>query len=180
MNVFACHICLFFPPSPQLLDFLERHPCAFIPLIQRSLEFAVSYVFTPAGEGVTFERFIVQCMNLIKMILKNDAYKPSKNIDGRDATLFKDKATKRSSRRGIRVAEKGNQTHIVARLLVANHRRRCENRRAENHRRHRTQAAAHVYFKLCEACSASLSVEHGARSLFCQRLMSPIFEGLSI
>uniref|UniRef100_A0A3Q3EAT6 Importin-11 n=1 Tax=Labrus bergylta TaxID=56723 RepID=A0A3Q3EAT6_9LABR len=64
-----------------LLDFLECHPCAFIPLIQRSLEFAVSYVFTPAGEGVTFERFIVQCMNLIKMIVKNDAYKPAKNIE---------------------------------------------------------------------------------------------------
>uniref|UniRef100_A0A8D0CQ39 Importin-11 n=1 Tax=Sander lucioperca TaxID=283035 RepID=A0A8D0CQ39_SANLU len=64
-----------------LLDFLEYHPCAFIPLIQRSLEFAVSYLFTPAGEGVTFERFIVQCMNLIKIIVKNDAYKPSKNLD---------------------------------------------------------------------------------------------------
>lgn len=64
-----------------LLDFLECHPCAFIPLIQRSLEFAVSYVFTPAGEGVAFERFTVQCMNLIKMIVKNDAYKPAKNID---------------------------------------------------------------------------------------------------
>lgn len=64
-----------------LLDFLEYHPCAFIPLIQRSLEFAVSYLFTPAGEGVTFERFIVQCMSLIKLIVKNDAYKPSKNID---------------------------------------------------------------------------------------------------
>uniref|UniRef100_A0A8C9X0X8 Importin-11 n=1 Tax=Sander lucioperca TaxID=283035 RepID=A0A8C9X0X8_SANLU len=65
----------------MLLDFLEYHPCAFIPLIQRSLEFAVSYLFTPAGEGVTFERFIVQCMNLIKIIVKNDAYKPSKNLD---------------------------------------------------------------------------------------------------
>ncbi|MEQ2293921.1 hypothetical protein AMECASPLE_038421, partial [Ameca splendens] len=64
-----------------LLDFLECHPCAFIPLIQRSLEFAVTYVFTPVGEGVTFERFIVQCMNLIKMIVKNDTYKPTKNID---------------------------------------------------------------------------------------------------
>ncbi|KAM8886057.1 importin-11 isoform 1-T1 [Spinachia spinachia] len=67
--------------TKALLDFLEYHSCAFIPLIQRSLEFAVSYLFTPAGEGVTFERFTVQCMNLIKLILKNDAYKPSKNID---------------------------------------------------------------------------------------------------
>ncbi|XP_051924446.1 importin-11 [Hippocampus zosterae] len=64
-----------------LLDFLEGHPCAFIPLIQCSLEFAVGYVFTPVGEGVTFERFIVQCMNLIKMIVTNDAYKPANNIE---------------------------------------------------------------------------------------------------
>ncbi|TRY54415.1 hypothetical protein DNTS_023688 [Danionella cerebrum] len=64
-----------------LLDFLEYHPWPFIPLIQRSLEFAVSYVFTEAGEGVVFERFIVQCMNLIKIIVKNDSYKPAKNIE---------------------------------------------------------------------------------------------------
>ncbi|XP_038646933.1 importin-11 isoform X1 [Scyliorhinus canicula] len=64
-----------------LLDFLDYHPFSFISLIQRSLEFAVSYVFTGAGEGVVFERFIVQCMNLIKMIVKNDAYKPAKNTE---------------------------------------------------------------------------------------------------
>nr|XP_020639328.1 importin-11 isoform X1 [Pogona vitticeps] len=64
-----------------LLDFLDQHPFSFTPLIQRSLEFAVSCVFTEAGEGVVFERFIVQCMNLIKMIVKNYAYKPSKNVE---------------------------------------------------------------------------------------------------
>ncbi|KAL8203829.1 UNVERIFIED_CONTAM: Importin-11 [Gekko kuhli] len=64
-----------------LLDFLDQHPFSFTSLIQRSLEFAVSYVFTEAGEGVVFERFIVQCMNLIKMIVKNYAYKPSKNVE---------------------------------------------------------------------------------------------------
>ncbi|XP_012519960.1 PREDICTED: importin-11 [Propithecus coquereli] len=65
----------------MLLDFLDQHPFSFTPLIQRSLEFSVSYVFTEIGEGVTFERFIVQCMNLIKMIVKNYAYKPSKNFE---------------------------------------------------------------------------------------------------
>ncbi|NXE40165.1 IPO11 protein, partial [Ptilorrhoa leucosticta] len=64
-----------------LLDFLDQHPFSFTALIQRSLEFSVSYVFTEAGEGVVFEQFIVQCMNLIKMIVKNYAYKPSKNIE---------------------------------------------------------------------------------------------------
>lgn len=61
---------------------MDQHPFSFTPLIQRSLEFSVSYVFTEVGEGVTFERFIVQCMNLIKMIVKNYAYKPSKNFEG--------------------------------------------------------------------------------------------------
>ncbi|XP_027527254.1 importin-11 [Neopelma chrysocephalum] len=64
-----------------LLDFLDQHPFSFTTLIQRSLEFSVSYVFTEAGEGIVFEQFIVQCMNLIKMIVKNYAYKPSKNIE---------------------------------------------------------------------------------------------------
>ncbi|XP_040277260.1 importin-11 [Bufo bufo] len=64
-----------------LLDFLDQHPFAFIPLIQRALEFAVSYVFTEAGDGIVFERFIVQCMSLIKMIVKNDSFKPSKNFE---------------------------------------------------------------------------------------------------
>uniref|UniRef100_A0A8C5THE4 Importin 11 n=1 Tax=Malurus cyaneus samueli TaxID=2593467 RepID=A0A8C5THE4_9PASS len=65
----------------KILDFLDQHPFSFTTLIQRSLEFSVSYVFTEAGEGVVFEQFIVQCMNLIKMIVKNYAYKPSKNIE---------------------------------------------------------------------------------------------------
>uniref|UniRef100_A0AAR2IK54 Importin-11 n=1 Tax=Pygocentrus nattereri TaxID=42514 RepID=A0AAR2IK54_PYGNA len=65
----------------MLLDFLEYHPFPFIPLIQRCLEFSVSFVFTAAGDGLLFERFIVQCMNLIKSIVKNEAYRPDKNIE---------------------------------------------------------------------------------------------------
>ncbi|KAK1787141.1 hypothetical protein P4O66_017509, partial [Electrophorus voltai] len=68
-----------------LLDFLEHHPYPFIPLIQRSLEFTVTYVFTDVGEGLVFERFIVQCMSLIKMIVRNDAYRPDKNVDESNA-----------------------------------------------------------------------------------------------
>ncbi|KAI6058121.1 importin-11 [Aix galericulata] len=74
----------------MLLDFLDQHPFSFTSLIQRSLEFAVSYVFTEAGEGVVFERFIVQCMNLIKMIVKNYAYKPSKYIEEEELTMWEE------------------------------------------------------------------------------------------
>ncbi|XP_076859386.1 importin-11 isoform X2 [Brachyhypopomus gauderio] len=71
-----------------LLDFLEHHPYPFIPLIQRSLEFTVTYVFTEVGEGLVFERFIVQCMSLIKMIVKNEAYRLEKNIEESKAEIL--------------------------------------------------------------------------------------------
>ncbi|XP_043919759.1 importin-11 [Protopterus annectens] len=86
-RISAGHICMdkleknIILYTKVLLDFLDYHPYHFIPLIQRSLEFAVSYVFTEVGEGVVFERFVVQCMNLIKMIVKNSAYKPAKNVE---------------------------------------------------------------------------------------------------
>ncbi|OCT57335.1 hypothetical protein XELAEV_18003640mg [Xenopus laevis] len=86
-NIGAEHVCrerlekIIILFTKVLLDFLDQHPISFIPLIQRSLEFAVSYVFTEAGDGILFERFIVQCMSLIKRIVKEDCYIPSKNFE---------------------------------------------------------------------------------------------------
>ncbi|KAB7497155.1 Importin-11 [Armadillidium nasatum] len=63
------------------LDLLESHPFSFIQFIKPSLEMVLHYIFTPAGEGLLFERFIVQCMNLLKGILVCAEYKPSKIIE---------------------------------------------------------------------------------------------------
>ncbi|XP_075923002.1 importin-11 isoform X2 [Petromyzon marinus] len=63
----------------MLLDFLEQHPFSFVPFVSRSLELAVGSVFARAEGRPAFERFTVQCMSLIKMIVKNDSYRPSKN-----------------------------------------------------------------------------------------------------
>eukprot|EP00058_Branchiostoma_floridae_P024325 XP_002609815.1 hypothetical protein BRAFLDRAFT_114481 [Branchiostoma floridae] len=63
-----------------LLDMLEYHAVAFVPFIQPALEFTVSYVFTETGEGLLFERFTVQCLNLVKAIIKCDKYRPAKEI----------------------------------------------------------------------------------------------------
>ncbi|KAG8226723.1 hypothetical protein J437_LFUL004373, partial [Ladona fulva] len=41
-----------------LADVLEDHPFSFIPFIRMTLEFSVYYIFTPAGEGLLFERFM--------------------------------------------------------------------------------------------------------------------------
>ncbi|XP_066994048.1 importin-11 [Anabrus simplex] len=64
-----------------LIAVLEHHPFSYVDLIQPSLEFAVYYVFTPAGEPLLFERFIIQCLNLIKAILLCAEYKPAKVIE---------------------------------------------------------------------------------------------------
>lgn len=52
-----------------LLGVLEDHPMCFVELIQRSLEFIVFYCFTDAGQPLTFERFNVQCLRMLKGIL---------------------------------------------------------------------------------------------------------------
>lgn len=64
-----------------LINVLEYHPFSYIPFIRPSLEFAVTYVFTSAGAELLFERFVVQCMNLIKGILLCAEYRPAKIMD---------------------------------------------------------------------------------------------------
>lgn len=64
-----------------LLSVLDVHPFSFVDFIQPSLEFGVYYVFTPAGDDLLFERFIIQCFNLIKGILLCAEYKPAKILE---------------------------------------------------------------------------------------------------
>ncbi|XP_067143577.1 importin-11 [Centruroides vittatus] len=61
-----------------LHDLLELHPFSYVNFIRPSLECCVSLCFTAEGNGYLFERFIVQCLNLIKAILLCAEYKPAK------------------------------------------------------------------------------------------------------
>ncbi|XP_038076376.1 importin-11-like [Patiria miniata] len=65
----------------MLLDIQDTFPLSYVAFIPQSLELSVSYVFTEAGKGLLFERFIVQNMNLIKSIVKCDYYRVSKVIE---------------------------------------------------------------------------------------------------
>ncbi|ESO88153.1 hypothetical protein LOTGIDRAFT_219538 [Lottia gigantea] len=60
-----------------LLDVLDVHPIGFVQFIRMSLEFVVRYNFT--AKSLLFERFVVNCFNLMKGILFCDVYKPPKN-----------------------------------------------------------------------------------------------------
>jgi len=70
-------------------DLLENHPFSFVQHISTCLSFICSLCFTPAGEGLLFQRFTIFCLNLLKGILLCMEYRPAKNIeDTRDpATL---------------------------------------------------------------------------------------------
>lgn len=72
-----------------LISLLEQHPFSFISFIQPSLQFSVTFLFTQEGEGLLFERFIIQCLNLIKGILICAEYKTQKLLDHPDRTTMK-------------------------------------------------------------------------------------------
>ena len=64
-----------------LLDLHENFPFSYLDFIKSSLDLAVYYVFTEAGDGILFERFIVQCLNLVKGLLVCPEYKPCKVLE---------------------------------------------------------------------------------------------------
>ncbi|XP_055894030.1 importin-11-like [Biomphalaria glabrata] len=62
-----------------LLDLLELHPISYVHFIKTTLTCVVQYNFT--AKGLLFERFTVNCFNLMKQILFSDVYKPRKKND---------------------------------------------------------------------------------------------------
>lgn len=70
-----------------LLSVLETHPFSFIDFIQKTLEFTVYYTFMAGGQESLFERFNIQCLNLIKLIMLCVEYKPAKVIEGTDVLV---------------------------------------------------------------------------------------------
>lgn len=65
-----------------LMSVLETHPFSFIDFIQKTLEFTVYYTFMAGGQESLYERFKIQCLNLIKLIMLCVEYKPAKKIAG--------------------------------------------------------------------------------------------------
>ncbi|KPJ14447.1 Importin-11 [Papilio machaon] len=57
------------------LGVLCFHPFSYVPLIRPSLEFALFYCFTEQGMSLIYERFTIQCLNILKTILQCVEYK---------------------------------------------------------------------------------------------------------
>ncbi|XP_014473322.1 PREDICTED: importin-11 [Dinoponera quadriceps] len=61
-----------------LMGVLETYPNCYVELIPTTLEFSVFYCFTEAGQALAFEKFVIQCLNLVKIILTTTYYRPTK------------------------------------------------------------------------------------------------------
>lgn len=55
--------------TKTLLALLESYPLSFVPFIHPSLSLTVALLFTPEGDGLLFERFIIYCFKLIQGII---------------------------------------------------------------------------------------------------------------
>lgn len=63
------------------LGTLEFYPLSYVSLVGPSLEFTAYYCFTEQGMHLTFERFTIQCLNLLKNILMCSEYKVGKTSE---------------------------------------------------------------------------------------------------
>ncbi|XP_048738332.2 importin-11-like [Ostrea edulis] len=68
-----------------LLDLSDIHPISFIQLIRPTLEFVVTFNFSMSEKGLVFQRFTVNCFNLMKGILSSDVYRPMKSPELTDS-----------------------------------------------------------------------------------------------
>jgi len=63
------------------LDVVEYHAEHFVPFIRPSLELTVVFNFTSRGTGLIFEQFSVNTLNLMRFILRCEAYTPAKTLE---------------------------------------------------------------------------------------------------
>ncbi|CAK1580830.1 unnamed protein product [Parnassius mnemosyne] len=63
------------------LGVLSFQPFSYVPLIRPSLEFALFYCFTEQGMSLIYERFTIQCLNIVKAILQCVEYKLPKEME---------------------------------------------------------------------------------------------------
>lgn len=67
-----------------LADLLENHPFSFLPVMKESLNVICRLCFTPEGEGLLFQRFIIMSFNIIKQVLLCPEYKLPKQFDAEE------------------------------------------------------------------------------------------------
>ncbi|CAH2049107.1 unnamed protein product, partial [Iphiclides podalirius] len=95
------------------LGVLCFHPFSYVPLIRPSLEFALFYCFTEQGMSLIYERFTIQCLNIVKAILQCVEYKLPKGVDA-----AKDPLVMQAHQAKASVLERGAVCHMCRHLVT--------------------------------------------------------------
>ncbi|KAK4881631.1 hypothetical protein RN001_004950 [Aquatica leii] len=95
-----------------LLNVLDNHPFSYVDFIRPTLEFTIFYIFTPTGAQYIYERFTIQCFNLIKGILLCAEYKPAKIPE-----MTKEPETLRANHIKIEFFQTSTLTEICRKLV---------------------------------------------------------------
>lgn len=96
------------------LGVLSCQPFSFVPLIRPSLEFALFYCFTEQGMALVYERFTIQCLNIVKGILQCVEYKPPKG----DLDSVKEPLTLQAHQMKIEVLNENTLCHMCRHLVT--------------------------------------------------------------
>lgn len=96
-----------------LLNVLDIHPFSYVDFIRPTLEFTIYYIFTPSGAQYIYERFTIQCFNLIKGILLCAEYKPAKVFE-----LTKEQETLRAHQIKVEFFQSSTLTDMCRKLVT--------------------------------------------------------------
>lgn len=95
------------------LGVLCIHPFSYVPLIRPSLEFALYYCFTEQGMALIYERFTIQCLNIVKGILQCVEYKLPKDME-----QIKEPLTIQAHQAKMAVLETNTVCHMCRHLVT--------------------------------------------------------------
>ncbi|XP_075979349.1 importin beta11 [Anticarsia gemmatalis] len=96
------------------LGVLSCQPFSYVPLIRPSLEFALYYCFTEQGMALIYERFTIQCLNIVKGILQCVEYKPPKG----DVEQIKEPMTLQAHQMKMQVLNENTLCHMCRHLVT--------------------------------------------------------------
>ncbi|XP_065912020.1 importin-11-like isoform X2 [Dysidea avara] len=63
-----------------LLELHSHHPLGYVAFLNHTYQLIISYVFTSTGADKLYDKFVVQCMKLLRQILKCEDYQMPSNI----------------------------------------------------------------------------------------------------
>lgn len=63
-----------------LTELHAHHPLGYVAFLEKTYQLIISYVFTSAGTGKLYDKFLIQCLKLLRQVLKCEDYLMPTNL----------------------------------------------------------------------------------------------------